>query len=320
MNQKHFVLLLGLFLLLISIVFLLNFNGITGNIIGTPLATIHTNLTVGESYPEISNITTIPEDFILTPNSTTKLNCIALATDYNGKGTMQNISAIIYSKMTSTKNSSDDKNDHYTNPSCEINSDFGVWSEVYSSDYNVLVNCSFDVEFYADPGEWICGIFVSDNTSLSSYYENNFTMQELMSLGVPGYVEFGIVNSTYVSNESTVDVENLGNVEIDLMLSGYGATGNDGYSMKCDLGDEGIPIGYQKYDLTTSLPGPLSFAAFEAAYTNLTSAATFKNYNLDYRRNDTFNEAKNSTYWRIYVPRGVAGDCEGNIIFSATSS
>lgn len=320
MNQKHFVLLSGIFLLFLSITFLLNFKGMTGNLIGTPLATVHTNLTVGESFPEISNITTSPEDFILTPNSTTRLNCISIATDYNGKGTMENISGIIYSKLTAIKTSSDDNNNHYTNTSCKITTDFGVWNEIYSNDYNLLINCSFDVGFYADPGEWACGVSVGDNTGLSSYYETNFTMQELMSLGVQDYVEFGIINSTYVSNESTVNVTNLGNVEIDLILSGYGETGGDGYSMKCNLGDEGIPIGYQKYDLTTSVSGPLSLSAFQSLYTSLTSDTTFKNYNLDYRKNDTFNDATNSTYWRIYVPRGVAGDCDGNIVFSATSS
>jgi len=30
------------------------------------------------------------------------------------------------------------------------------------------------------------------------------------------------------------------------------------------------------------------------------------------------NDAINSTYWRIYVPLGVAGTCQGNIVFGAT--
>ena len=40
-----------------------------------------------------------------------------------------------------------------------------------------------------------------------------------------------------------------------------------------------------------------------------------KTYNL-YKNEDE----RNNTYWRIYVPAGVAGDCSGNIVFGAVSA
>ena len=33
-----------------------------------------------------------------------------------------------------------------------------------------------------------------------------------------------------------------------------------------------------------------------------------------------YNEAQNRTYWRIYVPLGVAGTCQGNIVFGGRKS
>ncbi|MCX6750036.1 MAG: hypothetical protein NTZ83_01110 [Candidatus Pacearchaeota archaeon] len=59
---------------------------------------------------------------------------------------------------------------------------------------------------------------------------------------------------------------------------------------------------------------------FEAKYVNLTSYPDVKRFNLDYRKDDTTNEAINATYWRIYVPSGATGNCQGNIIFGAVQA
>lgn len=321
MSQKYFLFFLGLYLLILSIIFITNFNSITGNAIGVGNSTAITQatLTVGESYPEIKGLTLSSENLELIPNSTSRFDCMAIVIDYNGRETIENINAVIYSRSTSNRQSPNDKNIHYTNPSCSTNISFGSWNGIYSNEYNVLATCSFDIEFYAEPGEWTCGLGVSDDKGLTEYMEENFTIMGLMSLGVPDYISYGRINSTYVSNETTINVTNYGNTEIDIYLSGYGAIVNDGYSMKCDLGDEGISVGYHKYEMI-SIPGELSLTEFESFYTNLTSQGVFEEYNLNYRHNDTEDDATNSTYWRVYVPRGVAGDCSGNIVFSATSS
>lgn len=95
----------------------------------------------------------------------------------------------------------------------------------------------------------------------------------------------------------------------------------DGLSMNCTLGSVGnISINYERYNLTSSIAGDLSLGDFEANYSNLTSTSVVREFNLNYRQNDAVNEAINSTYWRIYVPTGVAGSCSGNIIFGATQS
>ena len=49
-------------------------------------------------------------------------------------------------------------------------------------------------------------------------------------------------------------------------------------------------------------------------------SSVIKKFSLNYRQQDGYDDAINSTYWRIYVPRGVAGTCSGNIIFGATKA
>jgi len=64
----------------------------------------------------------------------------------------------------------------------------------------------------------------------------------------------------------------------------------------------------------------MNLSEFEKKYVNLTSSPNVKKFNLDYRKNDLTNDAINVTYWRIYVPLGVSGNCQGNIIFGAVQA
>ena len=58
----------------------------------------------------------------------------------------------------------------------------------------------------------------------------------------------------------------------------------------------------------------------EANYTNLSSSPIVRKYDLDFRHNDLVDDAFNSTYWRMYVPKGSAGNCSGNVVFGAVIS
>ena len=96
---------------------------------------------------------------------------------------------------------------------------------------------------------------------------------------------------------------------------------NDGYAMNCsEGGSRNISIEYEKFNLTASNTGDINITEFEAKYTNLTSSPDVKKFNLDYRKNDQINEAINTTYWRVYVPNDVTGNCQGNIVFGAAQA
>ena len=77
---------------------------------------------------------------------------------------------------------------------------------------------------------------------------------------------------------------------------------------------------WEKYNLTESNPTITGLTNFETFYLNLTNVTTVKNISLDFRQQESYDDAVWPTYWRIYVPRGVAGSCSGNIVFGATSA
>lgn len=311
-NQKKtiiFFILLEVFLFVILFSFFPK--GVFAGV-GSPNVTVITYLDVGNVFPELSNVTIQNNDssLALIPNATKLVFCSALATDYNGWDDIDNATATFFDASNSSYGASNDNNFHYTNYSCDI---------IQDDTYTAWINCSFDIWYYSNSGVWNCTLRVEDKKNKVGYGSDNITISSLLALGLPDFIYYGEVNATEVSLENVSNVTNYGNVKINLSLSGYGFTLEDGNAMNCTLGSiKNISIEHEKYNLTNSNPGVLDFPQFIANYTNLTSYPVVKKYDLEYRQNDLINEAINASYWRIYVPLGVAGTCQGNIIFGAT--
>jgi hypothetical protein len=93
----------------------------------------------------------------------------------------------------------------------------------------------------------------------------------------------------------------------------------DGKVMNCSLGMVVyIDSMYEKYNLTDSNLGNFNLNQFKDLYINTTGSPVVKEFNLERRTNDLINDVHNETYWRIYVPTGVGGTCNGNMVFGAT--
>ena len=205
---------------------------------------------------------------------------------------------------------SDHKNYHYSNLSCFIN-------KTIANGENEVI-CGFNLTYYTNPGLWKCVVNVSDENGLITNATDNVTVNTLLAIGVDPEIDYGSVGPASVSIENTVNVTNYGNVKINLSLSGYSSYVGDGNAMNCSIGDtRNISVMYEKYNLTSS-NSAANLLEFQAGnYTNLTGNVDVKIFNLDYRHNDLVNDVMNTTYWRIYVPPTVSGNCSGNIVFGA---
>jgi hypothetical protein len=318
--------LLYIFQVLIVGVFLVLTLGYTVNaVIGENNVTVQTTLEVGNVYPEVLNVSCEDGsvDFSLTPANTTVISCVSIVRDFNGDydidGTNGTYLGVFFDTVASSYGGTDDNNNHYTNNSCYIDTSFPDWNGITDDAYTVLANCTFEIEYYANPENWNFSILVNDSLGWSAMGSDEISVNELLALGLPDTINYGLVNATYVSDENVTNVTNYGNVPINLTLEGYAVTQGDGKAMNCTLGSVGyINVSYEGYSLNNSYPGVLDLSEFQSNYTNLTSSAVTRRFDLDYRQNDVINEAVNETYWRIYVPIGVAGTCSGNIIFGAT--
>jgi len=275
------------------------------------------NLTLN-SPPNITLITvddsiTVPAGEIdLVTAATRTVTCEAIIEELDGQS-LKNISAEFF-HSSSSYGSLDDNNDHYTNYTCYVDGSYGGPDESQ-------IFCEFEVEYYANPGQWECILKAEDNFSVPGNGSALTIVNTLLSIGLVSSLDFGIVNATSVSSEVELNVTNYGNVMVNLSLSGYAVSEQDNLSMNCSLGrGKNISIGFEKYNLTASNPGSLSLSESETKYSNLTGSPDIKEFNLDYRTNDAQNYAINETYWRVYVPLGVAGDCSGSILFGASQA
>jgi hypothetical protein len=276
--------------------------------------TVITNLTVGTSPPIITSISTESGSITLIPNSTKTVNCTAYIEDYDGEADIKNVTARFFYPSQASYTSSDDNNNHYTNNSCRID-------YTYGNEYQALAHCLFDVWYYANAGTWNCTAVVNDSIPYLTNASSTTQVQTLLALGLPDFIDYGTVNATYVSVENISNVTNYGNVKVNLSLSGYGFKVNDGNAMNCTLGSiKNITVQNEKYNLTVSHAGEISITDFIANYANLSSTTVVRNFALNSRQEDGFNDAWNHTYWRVYVPLGVAGTCQGNIVFGATQA
>ncbi len=276
---------------------------------------IASNITLN-SLPEFLSLTvddsfqfpTFPENEIdLIAGSTQHVSCEAVIEEPDGD-LIQNILAEFFDNSLSFFGDSDDNNLHYTNNSCFTNSSYGEANQVQ-------VICGFDVLYNANAGEWNCTITAQDNLSAIGIGSDTTSVNQLLSVGINDYLDFGEIGGGEVSDEAIMNITNMGNVMVDLRLFGYGSSEGDGYAMVCQNGE--IPIGYKKYNLTDSNPGVLNLNEFEETYINLTTLPTVREFNLNYRQEESSNEAVNSTYWRIYAPLGISGSCSGNIVVGA---
>lgn len=280
--------------------------------------TVVTQLTIGNVNPEVLNVTLnnfTTNGIDLIANDTQVVTLYAIVRDYNGEADINLSYATLFDRAASSYAAANDNNNHYTNNSCEIDYTYGSGADAA---YLANVTCKFYLWYYANNASWNGTIIVNDTYSYSAMNSNTVTVNSLLSLGLPAVLDYGTVNATFVSEEKTLNVTNFGNVMTNITLEGYAVTRYDNYSMNCTLGaNKNISIFYEKYNLTASNNSALTYAQFDSIYVNLTSAPVAKRINANYRQNDVTNDAINATYWRMYVPSGVAGSCAGNIIFSA---
>jgi hypothetical protein len=248
----------------------------------------------------------------LVPATKKEVICIANISDYDGKGDLKNASAVFFDSSYSY-DISDDNNYHYTNDSCYLNTSFGTSNQAQAI-------CKFNIEYYSNPGTWNCYVSVYDNLSIPGNSTDTVSINTLLALGVDSPIDFGEISSGEVSDELVLNVTNYGNVKVNLSLSGYAVSEGDGLAMNCSLGNINISIEYEKFNLSYSNPGAMDLAGLDNVYENLSSEVKVKKFDLNYRQDDIENEATNETYWRIYVPVGVGGTCQGNIIFGVVQA
>ncbi|MFH1642213.1 MAG: hypothetical protein ABIC04_04900 [Nanoarchaeota archaeon] len=246
--------------------------------------------------PDVNNLT-VDDPISLLIGSVTKVYCNASVMDFDNISDIKSVNVSLHHLLVDA-DSEQDNNNHYINNSCEI---------VGTSEFIQNYSCSFNIYYYADPGIWSCNFTAYDYSDNFGSSRIDTNVDELVAIDVAQTtIDFGGFDPANTSvDDVNLTITNLGNMDINISLKGFGDREGDNLSMVCSKGN--ISIGYEKYS-----------ASYGEPYVNMvklnSTLQQIANFSLPQRTNDTnYKKDRNNTYWKISIPYGVKGPCNGSV-------
>jgi hypothetical protein len=260
---------------------------------------VTTTANITNAGPEILEVR-LEDSITLNAGTYKTITCNSTIRDWNGWDDIISVNATLYHN-TSSHESIDDGNTHYTNTSCAEISNDGEFLAYYT--------CSFEVIHYANNGEWTCNVTAEDTFAFTYSLANTTTINELYALNVTSIIDYGDLSVTDTSTEANATITNFGNVDINVTVLGYGATEGDGYGLICEQGSH-IEVQNQRFSTISNVwddKTPLSSTAQDLSIT------------LE-QPTDLNPIITRMTFWQLYVPPNPFGECTGTIRFTATTT
>jgi hypothetical protein len=324
LKQAGFVLISTL----IVVVAMLGVSMTTNSVIGanqtnqTVIARVNVSNTEPNLYKvEIRVNGTSAPPIDLTPGAATVVICNGSFQDINGFDDIATVNATFYD-ISVASDAADDNNTHYTNTSCETLTDCQVIPD--SNNQNGSCLCQFAVQYYANPVSWQCNMTITDSGGLESNENSSFiTINEVLGIDVESTtIDFGNISVTQTSEPIRQNVTNVGNIPINLTVRGFGGSNDSidhpghNLSMICDPSagaTANISFNNMRFDVNNRSQNVYG------DMTNITNQTSqIANLTIPKRTtNSGFGNSSNSTFWRLQIPLGAAGICNGTIIFGA---
>ena len=263
----------------------------------------HVNVTtranITNAGPEIVEVL-VDQDITLNAGGTKIVYCNATIRDWNGWDDVVLVNATLF-HSSSTHESADNNNTHYTNASCFNTGDDAEFLAFYS--------CGFEVIHYANNGTWSCNVTAEDTFSFTDSLSNTTTINALFALNVSDTIDYGDLAVTDTSANISAFITNFGNVNINVSVLGYGATEGDGFGLICEQGSN-ITVENQRFGIDSGddwdLKVPLSSTNQDMSITLL-------------QPTDLTAPVIRETFWQLYVPPNPFGLCTGTVRFTATA-
>jgi len=290
MRRKIILIILLVCLLFISPrIFAVNSTTVISRVNVTNVAPSIVSITVNRvGYAPGTNIDLIP-------GTMTPVECNGTINDTNGYSDILNASAVFYDSNAATPTSPDNNETHYTNSSCTLSAGSGL-----SKDFH----CYFNVLYYANNASWTCNVTAYDTDGAYNSSSNTTNINILVALNVSNTtIDYGNMAPLETSSSSVIEnITNHGNVKLDLVLNGT--------DMICPNPFPAIPVGNQHYNVTGT------DQSYELMTALTTAPVTVTAFDLPKRNDTDALKAIRMTYWRISIPVGLKGVCEGNITFA----
>ncbi|MFH0876370.1 MAG: hypothetical protein V1859_10615 [archaeon] len=261
--------------------------------------TLNTTVNVTNSAPEVRSVV-CPSTVDLDAYGNTTVLCNVTVYDYDNNTAKVNATFYYYLNRTDQPN---DKNTHYTNVTC---------SNDTQQDFYMNFTCGFNVAYFTNNGTWYSNVTAEDvGTATGDNRSSSLRINPLIALYIPDntVLNYGEMNYNDISTDKLANVTNAGNIRVNVSIQGWGTTRGDNLSMVCSYGS--IPIGYQKYHINPN-------QNYETVMLGLNSTNTLiRNWNINKTTNEN-SPSMNTTYWKLKIPTGVGGICQGKVMFTAS--
>jgi hypothetical protein len=172
----------------------------------------------------------------------------------------------------------------------------------WNTNYKNLT-CNHYLTYYANASSWNATGSVSDVaanignfdlTTVDYTIQNTTTVNSLVAIDIQTAIDFGATDVGVASGEQVVQIENYGNVEIEIKVNGTDMSG-------CTLGS--VYVNLVKYD---SMAGPYG------GKTALTGTPTLINaFEISKATGGAGNWG--NSFWQVQPPEGSKGVCSGYI-------
>jgi len=271
--------------------------------------TVRTQVNITNSKPEVINVTVYDllnssnKNITVIAGGFKNVECNATLRDWNGFNDIVYVNATLWNLVGSSYVAVDNNNTHYTNYSCNTSGNGGG--------YYVNWICDFNVLYYANNGTWVCNITVMDNQSTTGFGNGTTIFYPVYALNVSDGINYGNAAVQDFSNNATANITNIGNMNINVTVEGYGGTRGDGLAMNCSLGGN-ITINNERFaTASVDWSGKTPLNGTPQMLANLTLQKQFDS-----------NVLSNTTYWQLYIDsaNNPGGNCTGYIIFTAVTS
>ena len=263
-----------------------------------------TSATITNAAPSAGNCY-VPSSLTLTADGNSTGYCNCSFTDANGYSDVVVANASLYNHTTSATGAAD-LYKRYVNQSCNI---------VGGSGNTAWANCTFQMSYYAAPGNWHCYLSLNDTsgnvlnqTTNVTEAGGNMSIGTLVGITIdPTSVAYGSIAAAANGSSVTVKLNNVGNIQIDAKYEAGNLTNSSALGAGIPPSFINVTQQWHSNETTFTIGDTYKF----------TNASSFNSsFNL---APTTSNTVVNRTrYFKLEVPSGQAsGSYTGLILISA---
>jgi hypothetical protein len=260
---------------------------------------VNTTVNITNSAPLVLNAyLDTPINLVAYNNKT--VYCNVTVFDFDNQTLIVN--STLYINASTSTNSPDDGNNHYSNTTC---------ARITPQDRLMNYTCSFTVRYYANNNtNWICNSTVKDTKNATGNNVSSLaTVNPLVAIKIPAILDYGNLEVNQISNDTLANITNAGNRDANISVEGYGNLSGDGFAFICDFGS--IAINYERYNRTSVDPGFTFMTPLNG------STSMIPRFWVP-QRTDEVLDSTNITVWKVQIPVGAGGVCNGKILFTAS--